>query len=57
MHYSKSGITIALAVGNDAYRKQVINLLQFPFVTDQFAVQRIKSLNASFELRGDSALH
>src|ERR1700730_887611 len=57
MHYSKSCITIALAVCNYAYCKQVINLLQFSFLTDQFAVQRIKSLNTSFQLGGDSALY
>src|ERR1700676_2474743 len=57
MHYAKRRITVPLAVGNHAYRKQVIDLLQFPLVAHQFTVQRIESLNASFQLRGDATLY
>src|ERR1700731_1691775 len=57
MHYAKRRITITLAVGNYTHRKQVINLFEFSFVTHQFAMQRIESLDARFQLRGDATLY
>ena len=57
VHHSQRRITTALAIGDHTYRQQIVNLLQSAVLAQQFSVQRIQSLYARFQLRGDSAFH
>jgi hypothetical protein len=53
---AESGVAIALGIADDAHGKQVVNLIEAAFLANQFAMERVKSLDARFEFGGNAVL-
>ena len=56
MDYAERGIAVALRIGNDAHGEQVVNLCEARFLAHDFAVHRIQTFYARFELGGNTGL-
>ena len=57
VHHAKRRVAVALVIGNDAHREQIVDLLEAALLANDLAVQRVQTLHARCELRGNPVLH
>jgi len=53
---AERGVTVALRIGNNAHREKIVNLAETDFLAHDFAVHRVQTFYARFELGGNAGL-
>src|SRR6202044_1337412 len=56
MHHAEHSVTVALVVRNDAHGEQVVDLIEAALLANDFAMKRVRTLDARRYVGGDAGL-